>query len=136
MTKQTGIWIDHKRAVILMLNDDSETLQVVESGVERHPRFRGSSRPRTPYSAQYQQGDNQLDRQFEGHLNKYYTKVIAQLGNIDLLYIFGPGEAKYEFKRHLEQNGRKITIEDIENADKMTDRQIIAKVRDHFSIKV
>ena len=134
MTKQTGLWIDHKRAVILTLSDDCETLQVVESGMERHPRFRGASRPRKPYSAQYQQGDDQLDRQFDGHLNKYYEKVLAQLRNVDALYIFGPGEAKREFKRCIEQAGSHIYIEGIESADKMTERQIAARVREHFNI--
>ncbi len=133
MTRQTGLWIDHKRAVILTLSDDCETLQVVESGMERHPSFRGAPRPRKPYSAQYQQGDDQLDRQFEGHLSKYYTKVLAYIQGVDTLYIFGPGEAKNELKRHIEHAGNHIHIESIESADKMTERQIAARVRHHFS---
>lgn len=132
MTKQTGLWIDHKRAVILTLSDDGESMQVVESGVGRHIHYRGATRPRTPYSAQYQKGDDQLDKQFTGYLNKYYEKVLAKLHGVDAVWIFGPGEAKAELKRQLEGRKSRMQIEEVESADKMTDRQIAAKIRRHF----
>lgn len=132
MTKQIGLWIDHKRAVILTLNDEDESLQILESDVGRRPRYRGTGRTRTPHSAQYQKGDDQLDKQFDGHLNKYYEKVLAQLQGAGAVLIFGPGEAKQELKRHLENQKNHIQIMGIESADKMTDRQIAAKVRKYF----
>ncbi|MCE7859817.1 MAG: hypothetical protein DYG86_08535 [Chloroflexi bacterium CFX2] len=131
MTKQIGLWIDHKRAVILTLNDN-EFLQVVESGIGRHLRYRGLTRPRTPYSAQYQKGDDQIDKQYKGYLNKYYEKVIGMLRGADAVLIFGPGEAKRELKQRLEHRKDNIHIEGIESADKMTDRQFAAKVRKYF----
>lgn len=132
MTKQIGLWIDHKRAVILTLTDEDESLQVVESGVGRRMSYRGAPHPRTPYSAQYQKGDDQLDKQYEGHLNKYYEKVITQLRDAEAVLIFGPGEAKAELKKRLEQQKSHVQIDGVESADKMTDRQIAAKVRLHF----
>ena len=48
------------------------------------------------------------------------------------MVLMGPGEAKGELKRRLERTllyGRKIEIETV---DKMTEPQIIAKVREHF----
>lgn len=130
--KQIGLWIDHKRAVILTLNGEEESLQVVESDIKRHGRYHGATHPRTPYSAQYQKGDDQLDNQFNESLNKYYEKVLVQLRGADAVLIFGPGEAKQELKRHLEHHKNHIHIAGIESADKMTDRQIAAKVRKHF----
>lgn len=130
--KQIGLWIDHKRAVILTLNDEDESLQVVESDIKRHGRYHGATHPRTPYSAQYQKGDDQLDNQFNESLNKYYEKVLVQLRGADAVLIFGPGEAKQELKRHLEHHKNHIHIAGIESADKMTDRQIAAKVRKYF----
>jgi len=134
MTRQIGLWIDHKRAVILTLNGRDESLSVVESGIERHASIRGAIRSRMPYSAQYPKGDDHLDNQFEEHLKKYYEKVLAQLRDADVVWIFGPGEAKAELKHQLELRKSRMQIDTIESADKMTDRQIAAKIRRHFQL--
>ncbi|HMZ06680.1 MAG TPA: hypothetical protein PK078_03605 [Anaerolineales bacterium] len=129
--KQIGLWIDHKRAVILTISKDGETMQILESGVDR-TSFRGATHPRTPYSAQYQKGDDQLDKQFEGYLNKYYQKISTLLRNADSVLIFGPGQAKSELKKCLARRKSLPLISAVETADKMTDRQIAAKVRLYF----
>ena len=46
--------------------------------------------------------------------------------------IFGPGEAKTELKTHLERHKLTGRIAGIEAVDKMTDRQIAAKIRQRF----
>lgn len=129
--KQTGIWIDHKRAVIQTINEDGENMQKIKSGIE-HTHYRGATRPRTPYSAQYQKGDDQLDKQFDGYLNKYYENIFALLRGTDAVLIFGPGEAKLELKKYIEKHRNSNLSIGIEAADKMTDRQIAAKVRHYF----
>ena len=45
---------------------------------------------------------------------------------------YGPGEAKGELKKRLERNhanGREI---EVETTDKLTERQVVAKAREHF----
>ena len=132
MKKQIGLWIDHKRAVILTMSEQGENIQKIESGMGRHIRYRGATHPRTPYSAQYQQGDDQLDNKFTEQLNKFYGKVIAHIRMADSVLIFGPGEAKSELEKRLIHEKVKVQVVGIETADKMTDRQIAAKVRRHF----
>ena len=132
MTKQIGLWIDHKQAVILTITDKDESLLKVLSGIERHLRFRGATHPRTPYSAQYQKGDDQLDKQYDGYLNKFYEKVLTHLRGANAVWIFGPGEAKTELKKRLEHQKVHAQIDGLEAAGKMTERQIAAKIRHHF----
>lgn len=132
MTKQIGIWIDHKKAVLMTVGVDDETIQIIESGLDRHVHFRGATRPRTPYSAQYQKGEDQLDKQYEGYLNKYYEKVLLRLRGANAVWIIGPGEAKHELKRRIEGQKTALHIVGVEAADKMTDRQFAMKVRQYF----
>ena len=132
MNKQIGLWIDHKRAVILTMSEQGENIQKIESGMGRHIRYRGATHPRTPYSAQYQQGDDQLDNKLTEKLNKFYGRVIAYIRMADSVLIFGPGEAKSELEKRLVHERVKVQVVGIETADKMTDRQIAAKVRRHF----
>ena len=132
MSRQIGLWIDHKGAVILTISEQGENIQKVESGIAKHIRYRGTTRPRTAYSAQHQQGDDQLDNQFVEHLNKFYGEVIGRIRGADSVLIFGPGEAKSELKKRIAREKNCVGNIRIETADKMTDRQIAAKVRKYF----
>jgi stalled ribosome rescue protein Dom34 len=131
MTNRVGLWIDRKGAVIVTLNDQHAYVTKLQSGA-KHIEYRGAPRPKTAYSAQYSQGDDQLDRQFLTHLDKYYKEVVSHLRGATSVLIFGPGEAKSDLKKYLAREkapGRQVVVE---AADKMTDRQILAKVRKHF----
>jgi hypothetical protein len=132
MMKNIGLWIDHKKAIIVTQSEQGEEIQKIESEVGRHVSYRGASHPKSPYSAQYQQGDDQLDNKFNEQLNKFYDKVIAYIRMADAVLIFGPGEAKGEFEKRIAHEKVKVPIVGIETADKMTDRQIVTKVRSYF----
>jgi hypothetical protein len=58
---------------------------------------------------------------------------IACIRDAESILIFGPGEAKVELKERLEGSNLGGRVVGIETAEKMTDRQIAAKVRQHFT---
>ncbi|MEP7133864.1 MAG: hypothetical protein ABI904_02920 [Chloroflexota bacterium] len=122
MNKQAGLWIDHRKAVIVTIADEEEEIKTITSSMEKHVRFAGEI-------AQGGAGEDARDRQFGNHLNGYYDEVIAVLRDVDSILIFGPGEAKGELEKRLEHAGLKAHILAVETTDKMTDRQIAAKVR-------
>ena len=126
MKNAAGLWIDHSKAVIVIVSDKGEETKQLESGMEKHVRFSGGSR------SEQGGGEDQQDRQFTGHLNTYYDAVIAQLRDAESVLLFGPGEAKGELEKRLANKGLGGRIVGIETVDKMTDRQIAAKVRQHF----
>jgi len=126
MKKELGVWIDHKEAVIAAVSatvKDGETKRV-ESDMEKHVRFAGSAAGVTEEDTQ--------DHRFANHLHKYYDEVIALVRDADSILILGPGEAKVELKKRLESQQLGERIVGVETADKMTDHQVAAKVREHF----
>ncbi len=124
-----GLWIDHRKAVIVAVTDKGEDVKETDSHVEKQPsRFEGE-RSKTPYPAQLVAADDSQQREFTGHLDKYYDTVISHLRDAELILIFGPGEAKGELVKRIEGSGLSSRIASIETVDKMTDRQIAAKVR-------
>jgi stalled ribosome rescue protein Dom34 len=131
MAKSVGLWIDRQKAVIVSLAGRLQAVTRVESGVKR-ARYRGAQRSSRPYSAQYSQGDDQLDKQYMHHLDKYYKRVMLQLRSADQVLIFGPGEAKSDLKKHLARDKSRDRNVTVETADLMTDRQIVARVRRQF----
>jgi hypothetical protein len=58
---------------------------------------------------------------------------MQRCSDAEAILIFGPGEAKGELKHRLEKNNLSGRIAGFETADKMTDSQIMSKVRKHFS---
>jgi hypothetical protein len=126
MKKQIGLWIDHRKAVIVIVTEEGEELKKITSNMEKHVRFTGGR------ASEDGSTEDVRDRQFGNHLNSYYDEVIAVIRGADSIQIFGPGEAKGELEKRLEREGLKAHIFAIETVDKMTDRQISAKVRQHL----
>lgn len=128
MNKNAGLWIDHKEAVIVFAAtgaDNAEETKRMESGMEKHVRYSGRA-------ASEGVAEDQRDRQYATHLDQYYDEVITQLHDAKSILIFGPGEAKGEFKKRLEHKGLGERIVGVETTDKMTDNQIAAMVREHY----
>jgi stalled ribosome rescue protein Dom34 len=132
MEKQIGLWIDHKKAVIVILEDKKEQIKQIQSNLKKNTGLRGGARSKSPYSARYSKGEDQYDRHQMEQLNRYYGEVIENIRDAGSILIFGPGEAKREFEKRLirERINRKIAA--IEAADKLTDRQFAARVRRYF----
>jgi len=133
MTNKTGIWIDHRKAVIVTVLADGEQFDTVCSNVEKHPERGGDSPLKGPYEAQHVPADDKRQRALTGHMNAFYDTVIDKIAIADSMFIFGPGEAKGELKRRLEHRQLGSRVSALETADKLTDPQICAKVRQHFA---
>jgi hypothetical protein len=135
MNTQTGVWIDHRKAIVVVITEKGEETGLVISHVERQLRRAGDSPLKGSYETRRVPADDSRQRALTGHLNIYYDAVIACIRQAESILIFGPGEAKGELKVRLEKNKLGGRIAAIETADKMTDRQISAKVRDYFDEK-
>ena len=132
MKTTVGLWIDHRKAVIVALTDEAEEIKLIISKVEKQPGRPGGIRSKTPHESQLVRADDSRQRKLTGHLNMYYDAVIACIRDAESILIFGPGEAKGELKKRLETKKLSGRIVGIETIDKMTDRQIAAKVRQYF----
>jgi hypothetical protein len=126
LKQQVGIWIDHRKATVVFIDGDSEKTDHIESGVEKHVRFSAHS------ASQDGAADDQRDRQYAVHLSRYYDDVIAHVRDAGFILIFGPGEAKGEFEKRLVAKGLGKRVVGVETVDKMTDPQVVAKVRLHY----
>lgn len=133
MRTRVGLWIDHRKAVVVALTADGEATTVtITSKVEKQPGRFGGKHSTTPYESMKVPADDSRLRRFTGQLDIYYDAVIACVRNAETILIFGPGEAKGEFRKRIMKAGIRGLIEEAETVDKMTDRQIVAKVKRHF----
>ena len=126
MPKTAGLWVDHKKAVIVFVDGRDTELKVISSDIEKHHRQSGVATP----------ADDIRQRELTGHLNRFYDEVIDCIRDIESILILGPGEAKGELSKRLEKDNLGPRIVGVEASDKMTDPQIIAMVREHFLSRV
>lgn len=130
MTRNIGLWIDHKQAYIIEYED--KKVQVIPSNLE--PRVHAGG---TRIGGMYNQGlDSELGHndRYQRQLREFYEKVIEAVREAEHILVMGPGEAKHEFEKALQKHktlrGRLLKNE---AADKMTEKQMTARVREFFT---
>ena len=132
MTGKGGVWIDHREAIVVFLDTDSERPLHVVSHVVKHLSRGGDSPLKGSFEARQVPRDDRRQMALTGELNAYYDQVMAAVANLDALLILGPGEAKGEFKKRLDRHKLGARVAEVETADKMTEPQLVAKIREYF----
>ena len=78
MSHKVGIWIDHKRAVIVSAS---------AAGSPSRPWIEVGAHPR--YSGQGGGGEKNNEERHSQHLDRYYGDVITEAGQAEAFLIFG-----------------------------------------------
>lgn len=127
MKKEIGLWIDHRKAFIVILADERTRTKLIESNLERHVRLTpGHSRSKTAYGPEDRQ-----DRAYQNLLGKYYDAIITLINDAESILLLGPNGAKEELNERLASKAAHHKVV-LKTTDKMTDRQIIAAVQRYF----
>ena len=142
MNPKVGIWIDHEKAVIVTASLEGVTVKTLESEAGPHARYSARSAypnadgPQTATGEEKSgRGEKKYGNRYNEQLQRYYDKVIRQIGHPLALFIFGPGEAKLQLQERLGHS--KVLSEhlvDVDTTDKLTDPQIVAKVKEHYGV--
>ncbi|MGE5301454.1 MAG: hypothetical protein ACM3MB_10940 [Acidobacteriota bacterium] len=132
MKTKVGLWIDHRKAIVVAVTDKGEETALIISKVEKQLRRSGDSPLKGSFEPSQVPASDSRQRALTGHLNIYYDAVIASIRDAESILIFGPGDAKDELKKRLKRNNLSGRMAGIETVDRMTDRQIAARVRKYF----
>lgn len=132
MKTKCGMWIDHREANIVFLSQDGEETKQIKSNVEKQLRRSGESPSNEPYEAQMVPTSDRREKGYMGHLSNYYEEIVSVVRGAESVFIFGPGEAKGELRKHFHKHNFCGRIVGFETADKMTKRQVTQKVRDFY----
>ena len=132
---KAGVWIDHKQAVVVLITDKGEETRRIRSEIDETRTPDRGLRSKNKYGPRDYVAEARRDQKIKDHLNRYYDQVAASLEGAESILIFGPAEAKSEFKKRITRQKLRGHIAELETADKMTDRQVAASVRRHFAPK-
>jgi len=132
MKTTVGLWLDHRKAVIVAISDQGEATKLIISKVEKQLGRPSGLRSTTAYEPLQVPSDDRRQRKLTGQLNIYYQAVIASVRDADYILIFGPGEAAGELQKRLKRTKLRGRILGVEIVDRMTDPQVVARVRRFF----
>jgi hypothetical protein len=121
--KSLGVWMDHSRANLIEFHGDVLASRTIESKFT--PEVMQTALLRSEHSMH--QKEQRMDA-------AYYQRICDAIANFENVLLFGPTEAKQELFNYLRADKRFDGINvSVVHADKMTEQQQHAFVKDHFS---
>jgi hypothetical protein len=129
MKIESGVWIDHRQAIIVILGNEKPEIRHVIAQTEKH-----LSNPETlgPRDDTITHQRDVRDRKYDQELLLYYDSVIANFPTIGQVLIMGPGEAKIELQNRVNYRGHGNRIAEVATADNLTEPQLVAYLRHYY----
>ena len=123
ITKKIGVWLDHSHAKLTEFTSDQTPAVTVES------RFTPDEEQKLLSHGDYTSQNKEKHRRSE-----YYRKISDAIVTYDEVLLFGPTSAKLELFNILIADSRFAKVKtEVKNADKMTDNQQLAFIKEFFS---
>jgi hypothetical protein len=132
MDTKAGLWIDRKKAVIVFIKNDETEKKIIKSGMDTQLGRYDGVKSTASFDDKQRTEDDIRERILSESLKIYFDKVIAEICDAGTVYIFGPGETKTGLLHRLLNNKVRGTVDPVETAGRMTDPQIIAKVKEYY----
>jgi hypothetical protein len=132
MTMNAGVWIDHYKAVVVLLTDDGQEMLQIRSDQGASARSPAGLRAKNSYTPNDFAVEGKREQKVMIQLTKYYDEVIACVRDAQAILILGPGEAKGEFRKRIASQKLRSHIAEMKTVTKLTDDQIADYVRQHF----
>ncbi len=133
MATKAGVWIDHKQATIVLLSYAGQEIKKIAFDIGQPIHKTGGGRPKYTFTRNDFVADDKLQRKVASDRKDYYGDVLTALRGVSTVLIIGPGEAKEELGKQIKAKKVRGLAVELETADKMTDRQLAAKVSQHFA---
>jgi stalled ribosome rescue protein Dom34 len=133
MATNAGVWIDHKQAIVIRITDAGTEIKKIAFNLGQQARPNRGRRSKQSHTPNDFVAEDTLQRRIENDRKHYFDEVIDSTQGAAAVLILGPGEAKGEMLKRIKSKKRNSRNVEMETADKMTERQLIAKVRTHFS---
>lgn len=132
MTINAGVWIDHHKAVVVLLTEQGQEMLKIKSDQGDSARSPAGLRPKNSYTPHDFAAEGKRERKVVVQLNEFYDEVIACVHDAQAILVLGPGEAQGEFRRRIASQKLRGHIAEMKTAATLTDEQIADFVRQHF----
>ena len=127
--KNVGVWIDGKKAIIIVNGQKKELLSEVD-----HFKIHGGSGTKFKGGPQDVVHDSKYLEREKHQLKLYFDRIIAEINTSEALVIFGPGDVNEKFNKEIQANHKALAdkVKGVISVNYLTENQIVAWVKDFF----
>lgn len=119
--KALGVWMDHSNANLIDL-ETGKNYHNIESDFDSETKEEA-----------LQRSENIMNNKRQQMHEEFYKEIGEEALKYEQVLLFGPTNAKVEMHNFLKDKPHYKNIQfEIQSADKMTDNEKVAFVRDHF----
>jgi hypothetical protein len=134
MKRQTGIWIDTSKAIIVTLEGGKdEKISEIDSDVENSVYHDKEGNKGTFSGGHHGNSESKFENRKKEQLDFFIKEVLSYVKGADELFVFGPAETKIRLEQKIQDE--KIfanKLKAVETADKMTLNEVVAKVKKFY----
>ena len=135
MKKQTGIWIDSSKAIIVTLDGEKQKISEIESNLENKIYHEKEGSKGTFNGSHHGSDENKFDEKRKNETNQFLKNILSNIKLVDELYIFGPAETKIKLEQKIntDKSFDSSKLKLVETAESnLTTNQIVAKVKKFY----
>lgn len=133
MEKQTGIWLDKEKAIIINLLEGKHTIKHLNSKITTRERFPGEGKRFGRFGNQFLSMESKKRNMIENQSDEFLKTIINEVKYVDKLVLFGPAEMKTRLEKAILKNGQvSQKLIAVEPADNMTENQLVAWVKEYY----
>ncbi len=129
-----GIWLDCEKAFVISVSEDDYRTEWVHSNVENRVRYDGETKSSSRLGGMFVNPSRKRMERRKHQLREYFASLTPKIRGSEAILLFGPADtAKHLFKEIRQMKGFRDIPVRVEKADKMTENQMIARVREYYA---
>jgi len=133
MKKQTGIWLDKEKAVVITLNDHEYKLKIIESDIQTKERYDGEKKKFGRFGSQFLNEETKKKRRVEEQTVKYLKRIFNDVKNVNEIVLFGPASLKRKLAELIKSDSQMSEkLKAVKTTDIMTQKQMVAWVKKFY----
>lgn len=134
MTISAGIWMDHRKAVTVILEGNHLDTFVTESHAQATIRMSVENHRLALFAHHDVVGGNLGNPKYPSEINHYFRQILDRIKTADELVLMGPGDVKKQFINFLIQQRSSIRLKQCKFAGTMTDEEVVQDVCQSFNL--
>ncbi|MFE3867420.1 hypothetical protein ACFX5E_04940 [Flavobacterium sp. LS2P90] len=135
MKRQTGIWIDTSKAIIVTLEGGKdEKISEIDSDVENSVYHDKEGNKGTFSGGHHGNSESKFENRKKEQIDFFVKEVLSYVKGADELFVFGPAETKIRLEQKIQDEKLFANkLKAVETADKMTLNEVVAKVKKFYN---
>lgn len=132
MKSKAGLWIDHRKCLIVFVNNKKIGVKIIKSNLHKHPESIDGKQSTAPIESKKLKEDSRHGKILREKLKIYFKEIISNISDVESILVFGPGKAKDRLLKHIIKRRINGNIENPEVTGNMTGAEIVAKVKAYY----